>query len=130
MIGLFAAGFYFGNTEQVEQALIAWVLANGVFSALATAIALGHPLSVITAFIAAPITSLNPTIGAGMVTGFVQAVFASPTVRDMENVGDDVVHWTGFWKNRFCRVLLVFVFSNLGSSIGTFVSFNWLKDLI
>ena len=130
VIGLFVGGFFFGDPEDFKRAALAWVLANGSLSALGALLALGHPLTIVTAFIAAPITSLNPTVGAGMVTALVQTFIAAPTVRDMERVGDDIVNWTGFWKNRLARILLVFVFSNLGSSLGTFVSFNWLKDLL
>jgi pheromone shutdown protein TraB len=92
-------------------------------------LAFGHPLTIITAFIAAPITSLNPTIGAGMVTGVVQAMVAAPTVRDLENVSEDMTTIRGWWTNRTTRVLLVFFLSSLGSAIGTFVAFGWLKNL-
>lgn len=126
---LFILGFFFGNRTGVTDAALAWVLANGLLSALGTIFALGHPLTIVTAFIAAPITSLNPTIGAGMVTGLVQAIVAAPTVRDMEQVGEDIATLKGWWSNRLCRVLLVFLFSSIGSSIGTLVAFHWLKDL-
>jgi len=130
VIALFIAGFFFGDRQQVADAALAWVLANGLLSALGTLIALGHPVSVATAFVAAPITSLNPTIGAGFVTGLVQAFVAAPTVRDLEQVGDDMASIKGWWKNRMIRVLLVFVFSSLGSGIGTFVALGWLKNLL
>jgi pheromone shutdown protein TraB len=96
---------------------------------LGALLALGHPLTVISAFIAAPITSLNPTIGAGFVTGLVQTFVAAPTVGDMARVGDDLTTIKGWWRNRLARVLLVFLFSSLGSSIGTFVALGWLKDI-
>ncbi len=67
VVGLFIAGFMTGNTQQLADAAVAWILANGVLSALGAMIALGHPLTILAAFIAAPITSLNPTIGAGFV---------------------------------------------------------------
>ncbi len=128
VIALFIVGFMTGNTEQLADAAIAWVLANGVLSALGALIALGHPLTILAAFIAAPITSLNPTIGAGFVTGLVQAFIAPPQVKDMENVAEDISVISGWWKNRLTRVLLVFLFSSLGSAIGTMVAFSWLKD--
>jgi pheromone shutdown-related protein TraB len=130
VVALFVAGFFLGDRERIAGAALAWVLANGLLSALGAIVALGHPLTVATAFVAAPITSLNPTIGAGMVTGLVQAFIASPTVRDLERVGDDLVSWKGWWGNRMTRVLLVFVFSSLGSAAGTIVAFGWLKNLL
>ena len=123
---LFVAGFMTGNTEQLANAAIAWILANGVLSALGALIALGHPLTILTAFIAAPITSLNPTIGAGFVTGLVQAYITPPQVKDMEHVAEDISALNGWWRNRLTRVLLVFFFS---SAVGTMVAFGWLKDL-
>ncbi len=127
---LFVSGFVLGDRERVAGAAIAWVLANGLLAALGATIAMGHPLTVATAFVAAPITSLNPTIGAGMVTGLVQAFVAAPTVKDMERVGDDLANWRGWWSNRMTRVLLVFLFSSLGSAAGTVIAFGWLKELL
>jgi pheromone shutdown-related protein TraB len=130
VIGLFIVGFFLGDRDRVAGAAVAWVLANGILAALGTIIALGHPLTVAAAFVAAPITSLNPTVGAGMVTGLVQAFIAAPTVGDMQNVGEDLATIRGWWSNRLTRVLLVFLFSSLGSAAGTIVAFHWLKNLL
>jgi pheromone shutdown protein TraB len=130
VVGLFVVGFFYGDQKAIADAAIAWILANGLLSAIGALLALGHPLTIVTAFVAAPITSLNPTIGAGMVTGLVQAFIASPTVRDLENVAEDLAHLRGWWSNRVTRVLLVFLFSSIGSAIGTIVAFRWLKDLL
>ncbi|MEN8687985.1 MAG: TraB/GumN family protein [Desulfuromonadales bacterium] len=129
VVGLFVYGFMAGNTEQLASAALAWVLANGVLSALGALIALGHPLTILAAFVAAPITSLNPTIGAGFVTGIVQAIMAPPKVKDLESVAEDIAGLGGWWRNRLTRVLLVFFLSSLGSAAGTMVAFGWLKDL-
>jgi pheromone shutdown-related protein TraB len=127
---LFVVGFFFADPGKLTDAALAWILANGVFAALGTLAALGHPLTVVSAFIAAPITSLNPTIGAGFVTGVVQALVAAPTVRDLENVNQDLASLPGWWRNRTTRVLLVFLFSSLGSVAGTLLAFRWLAQLI
>jgi pheromone shutdown-related protein TraB len=129
VVGLFVYGFMAGNTEQLANAAVAWILANGVLSALGALIALGHPLTILAAFVAAPITSLNPTIGAGFVTGLVQAIMAPPKVKDLEGVSEDIAGLGGWWRNRLTRVLLVFFLSSLGSAAGTMVAFGWLKDL-
>ncbi|BCR04574.1 conjugal transfer protein TraB [Desulfuromonas versatilis] len=130
VIALFIIGFFMGDRDRIAGAAMAWILANGLLAALGTIVAFGHPLTVVAAFVGAPITSLNPTIGAGFVTGLVQAFIAAPTVRDMENMGEDMANLRGWWKNRMTRVLLVFMFSSLGSAIGTIVAFRWLKDLL
>ncbi|HKL24688.1 MAG TPA: TraB/GumN family protein [Desulfuromonadales bacterium] len=127
---LFVIGFLSGDYEKMASAAIAWVLANGLLSGLGAMLAFGHPLTVLSAFIAAPLTSLNPTIGAGFVTGFVQAGLVPPQVRDLEKVGEDISRLSGWWRNRLTRVLLVFLLSSLGSAIGTLVAFGWLKNLL
>lgn len=130
VVGLFVVGFLFGDRSRLTEAALAWVLANGLLSAAGTILALGHPLTIATAFVAAPITSLNPTIGAGFVTGLVQAVIAGPTVKDLEEAGNDLTTVKGWWSNRLTRVLLVFLFSSVGSSLGTLLAFSWLKNLL
>ncbi len=130
IIAVFIFGFLLADPDKFKSAILAWILANGVLSALGATIALAHPLTIIAAFIAAPITSLNPTIGVGMVTAFVQVMVAPPKVRDMENVGDDISRYSGWWSNRMARVFLVFIFSSIGSSIGTFVAMPWLAKLL
>ncbi len=99
-----------------------WVLINGVLSALGAAIAAAHPLTVLTAFVAAPLTSLNPTVGAGMVTAAAELWLRKPKVGDFASLRHDCTSAVGWWKNRVSRTLLVFIFSTLGSAIGTYVA--------
>ncbi len=131
---LVATGFIIGFSRSPELglALVAtWVIINGTLSALGALIAAAHPLTVLTALIAAPITSLNPTIGAGMVAGAMEAWLRKPRVADFESLRDDVVHLSGWWKNRVSRVLLVFFLSNLGSAVGTWVAgFRMVQQLV
>lgn len=98
------------------------MLINGGLSALGAAIAAGHPLTLIAAFLAAPLTSLNPTIGAGMVTGAVELSLRRPRVGDFGHLRQDTATLKGWWRNRVSRVFLVFLFSTLGSAIGTYVA--------
>ncbi len=121
VIGMFIYGFTRGNGIPTN-AILFWILANGILSALGALIALGHPLTILTSFIAAPITSLNPTIGAGMVSGLVQAIVVPPKVKDFQTVQDDAMKVKGWWGNRLTRLLLVVLLSSLGSAIGTFVA--------
>ncbi|MEW5010433.1 MAG: TraB/GumN family protein [Cycloclasticus sp.] len=104
------------------QLVIEWILINGGLSALGALLANGHPLTVITAFLAAPLTSLNPTVGAGMVTAATEAWLRKPTVGDFSSLKKDTVKLTGWWKNRVSRTLLVFLFSTLGSAAGTYIA--------
>lgn len=121
IIGLIAAGFVYGGMHTGRQMLGAWFFWNALLAGLGSLIALGHPLTILVSAAGAPFTSLCPFIGVGMVAGLVQAVVCKPKVSDLENLQDSI-SVKGFYKNRLLRVLLVFVLSSLGSSIGTFAA--------
>ena len=120
IIALIVYGFFTVDTDVSIEMIQRWFLINGTLSALGTAAAFGHPITIAVAFIAAPFTSLNPTIAAGWVAGLVEALLRKPQVRDFENLADDITHLRGFWQNNITRILLVVIFANLGSAIGTF----------
>lgn len=119
---LFVLGFYHGGSHAGTDMITWWVMANGILAGLGAMIALAHPLTILTSIIAAPLTSLNPMIAAGWVSGLVEAFSRKPKVRDFENLPEDILSIKGFWKNKITRILLVVVFTNIGSSIGTFVA--------
>lgn len=122
IILVFVLGFIYGGEEKFKEMAWEWILANGICSAIGTMAALGHPISILTAFIAAPITSLNPTIGAGMVVGFVEAKLRKPKVEDFETLPEDFTTAKGWWRNKVTRILLVFLLSGFGSGIGTWLA--------
>ena len=101
--------------------LLYWILANGIPTAIGAMLAWGHPYTIATAFVAAPLTSLTPVIGAGYVTAFVQVLVRPPLVREFETVGEDMATVAGWWKNKLLRVFLAFLLPGLGSMIGTWV---------
>lgn len=122
---LILTGFFIGFQRSPElgmQLVWEWIIINGGLSALGALLAAGHPLTVLTAFLAAPITSLNPTIGAGMVTTAAELYFRKPQVGDFSSLRHDTTQWKGWWKNRVSRTLLVFIFSTMGSAIGTYLA--------
>lgn len=99
-----------------------WVLINGGLAALGALIARAHPLTILSAFFAAPITTLNPAIAVGMVTGLVESWLHKPKIADLERLHLDITTVKGWFGNRATRILLIFFFSNLGASIGTWVA--------
>ena len=121
ILSMFVVGFN-QSPELGGQLVITWVLLNGGLCALGTLIAFGHPVSIVTAFFAAPLTSLNPTIGAGMVVGLVESYMRKPKVSDFETLRDDISDYSMWWKNRVARLLLIFFLSSFGSMIGTYVA--------
>lgn len=130
IVAAFIYGFTRADTETMKSAFLVWFMVKGGFAALGTIIALGHPITILSAFLSAPFTSLNPTISVGMVAAFVQTMVASPKVRDMEHVGDDIAELSGWWKNRMARIFLIFILSSLASTLGTFVAVFWIGKIV
>ena len=125
IVALVLTGFYIGFTRNPElgwQLVRDWVLINGGLSALGALIAAAHPLTILTAFVAAPVTSLNPTVGAGMVTAAAELWLRKPRVGDFSKLRHDTTQLRGWWRNRVSRTLLVFLFSTLGSALGTYLA--------
>ena len=112
-------GFALFNNDEIDvvKMLTVWTLFNAAFAALGCILARGHPLAILTAALASPITSLNPALAAGWFAGYVQLRISEPTTEDLQlflkgtSIG-------GFWSNRAGRVLLVTALTNLGSMLG------------
>ena len=120
IIALIAYTFIANPSAGFDQAL-SWILWTGTLAAIGAAVAFGHPLAILSAFVAAPFTALHPLIAAGWVSGIVQAYIRRPNIGDFETLSEDVFSIKGFWHNKVTRVLLVVVLTNLGGSIGTFI---------
>lgn len=112
----------FKNFDQAKNQMLVWLIVNGGLSALGALIAFAHPLSVITAFVAAPITSLNPLLAAGWFAGIMEAYLRKPKVSDLQNIDEAANSLKGLYQNRFTHVLIVVILANIGSSIGTFIA--------
>jgi pheromone shutdown-related protein TraB len=123
IVGLFIAGFFYGGKKAGTDMIVWWILANGILAGVGAIIALAHPATILSSIIAAPLTSLNPMIAAGWVSGLVEAFSRKPKVKDLESLPEDILSVRGFWRNKLTRILLVVVFTNLGSSLGTFIAF-------
>ncbi|HTM46673.1 MAG TPA: TraB/GumN family protein [Polyangiaceae bacterium] len=119
------ASFYWGWKEHSNQRLLeminAWVLPTAVLSGLGTLLSGGKPLTVLCAMISAPITTLHPAIGVGMVVAPVEAWLRKPTVEDCEQIPTAIATFRGVFKNPFTRVLIVAVGSSLGAVIGMWI---------
>ena len=122
IVALFILGFFTAGTSSTTHMLKWWILANSILAGIGAALALAHPLTIFSAVVSAPLTSLNPMIAAGWVSGLVETFVGKPKVRDFERLPEDISSLKGFWKNKITRILLVVVFTNIGSSLGTFVA--------
>ena len=126
--------FYFGwtqhSSESFYEMLRAWILPTSIGCGLATLLSRAHPLTLLSGILAAPLTTLNPTIGVGMVTALVEAWVRRPTVADCEQIPESMLSLRGWYQNRATRVLLVFVLSSLGASLGMAVGVTWVLSLL
>ncbi len=122
VVGLIAAGFFRAGSAAGGDMIRWWIAANAILGGLGAAAALAHPVTILSAVAASPLTSLNPMMAAGWVAGLVEAFLGKPKVRDFEALSEDLSSFRGFWHNKITRILLVVVLTNMGSSLGTFVA--------
>lgn len=127
---LFAAGFMMEGKSAGTDMIWIWVAANGLFAGLGAVLALAHPYTILSSILAAPLTSLNPMVAAGWVSGLVEAFSRKPKVKDLEAIPHDIVSVKGFWRNNVTRILLVVIFTNLGSSVGTMTALPLMLKLL
>ena len=129
IIGGFGLGFY--KSPDLGWHLVGyWIVINGGLSSLGAAIAGAHILTIVTAFLAAPLTSLNPTIGAGVVTAGAELYLRKPEVKHFDSLRQDTMSFAGWRSNRVARVILVFLLSTIGSAIGTYVAGYEILDSV
>jgi pheromone shutdown-related protein TraB len=121
ILGLFGFLLMQGNYEELLTVAYTWLALNAALAALGALLARGHPLAILTAALASPITSLNPTLAAGWFAGAVQMKIAKPTSKDLQDFLK-LDSFGLFWSNRVGRVLLVTALANLGSSIGAYLA--------
>jgi pheromone shutdown-related protein TraB len=121
IVGLIIKGFTISPDIGLQQ-LINWILWNGSLAAIACLLLLAHPLTILIAFVLAPLTTLNPILAVGWFAGLSEAYFHKPTVADFTNLSTDVMSVKGFLSNRVTRILMIVILSNLGATLGSFIS--------
>ena len=113
---------------EIGNIFLWWFLINGSLSALGALLARAHPLSIVTAFLAAPLTSLNPAVAAGWFAGLVELKFRTPKIKDFQKLRE-IESLRDFFNNSFTRLLMVVAFANIGSTIGTFIALTYILKL-
>ncbi|MFB6245150.1 MAG: TraB family protein [Candidatus Nanohaloarchaea archaeon] len=111
------------------KASAAWILINGILALAGAIAARSHPLTWLVSFISAPLTSLDPALGAGMVASYSEAKIRPPSVDDLEQVSD-MDRYRELWRNQAGRVILTFVMVSIGSAAATFISAGYIASLI
>ncbi len=130
VIGLMIYGFFQSGANTSMNMAISWILVTGISAALGSAVCLAHPLTIISAFVAAPITTLHPLLASGWVAGLVEALIRKPRVSDLETIMDDLGTMKGLWKNRVSKILLITALTNLFGTIGALVGMKIIASAL
>jgi len=130
IIALFALGFIRAGWRMSLQMFWRWLLIHGGLAAVGSLLAWAHPLTIVIAFVGAPIGTLNPFGKIGLFTGVAEAFLRKPRVRDFEGLAEDVATFRGFYTNRVTHILIVFFLSTLGAAIGNIIAIPWLTALL
>ena len=127
LLGLLGWFAYNGDLESIKENGIYWFAGNFIGAALFCMLAGGHPIAILVAAIASPITSLNPALAAGWFAGYAQMKVKEPTGEDLtEFLKLDSAKL--FWTNRAGRILLVTALTNLGSMAGAWISMGLIAS--
>ncbi|MCL1912940.1 MAG: TraB/GumN family protein [Eubacteriaceae bacterium] len=118
IVAIIIATLFMDSGAGFEQ-IKTWTMTTGILAAIGTILAGGHPASIATSLLMAPLTTIHPLLAVGWFSGLVEAKMRKPTVGDFESLSDDLDKISGLWKNKVTRVILVIFLANLGASIGT-----------
>lgn len=123
IVAILVYGFVSAGWDQGMRMFLLWIAVNCSCTFIATTASLAHPLNIIACAITAPLFALHPALGVGMLGGILEATLRKPKVKDFENINDDAMKFSRWYKNRILHALLVFFFSSLGSAFGTLIAF-------
>lgn len=130
IVALFALGFIRAGWSMSSAMLLRWVIIHGGLAAVGAALSMAHPLTILIAFVMAPIGTLNPFGKIGLFTGVAEAFLRKPRVKDVENLSEDVGSFKGFYTNRVTHILIVFFLSTLGAAIGNMITIPWWLTML
>ncbi len=120
--GGIAFGFARGGADVGKDLLLQWVAWTGGLAGLGALLARGHILSILAAAISAPLKPFRPGLPPGMFSALAEVHLRKPAYPDFLALRDDAQTLGGWYRNRVCRVVLVFLFTNIGSMIGVWIS--------
>ncbi len=122
ILALLGMGFHFGGVKHGYDMLKLWAACTMTCTAVATILTLAHPITVLVAAVAAPITTVIRVVHSGWAAGLTEAYLKKPKVSDFETLPDDILKLGGWWKNPITRILLVVCFANSGSLVGMLIA--------
>ncbi|MEO6154164.1 MAG: TraB/GumN family protein [Thermomonas sp.] len=120
--GGIAWGYAHGGSELGRELLIQWVAWTGGLAGLGALLARGHIFSILAAAISAPLKPFRPGLPPGMFSALVEVHVRKPAYPDFLALRDDAQTLGGWYRNRVCRVVMVFILTNIGSAIGVWMA--------
>jgi pheromone shutdown-related protein TraB len=130
IVALFLAGFFYSGGQASINMILSWSAITATCAAIGAILMLAHPLTILASALSAPIATLHPLIATGWVAGLVEASLRKPQVKDFLDLKDDITRFSGFFRNKITRLLILVAFVNLTTSIGTFVAIPVLMKYI
>jgi pheromone shutdown-related protein TraB len=130
IIALFLAGFFYSGGQASINMILSWSAITATCAAIGAVLMLAHPFTILASALSAPIATLHPLIATGWVAGLVEASLRKPQVKDFLDLKDDITRFSGFFRNKITRLLILVAFVNLTTSIGTFVAIPVLMKYI
>ncbi|MGB9978990.1 TraB/GumN family protein [Methanobacterium sp.] len=118
-IAVFAMAFLSGIN--IQTSILQYVLLTSGLSFAGCILSGSKIYSAITAFVVAPLTVLHPLLAAGWFSGLVEAKSRKVGVADLAGF-KDCESLRDFWDNNLFRVLIVVVGTNIGATIGAFLT--------
>jgi len=116
---IFALAFL--NGINIQTSLLNFILITGSFSFAGCILSGSKIYSAITAFVVAPLTTIHPLLAAGWFSGIVEAKLRHISMDDAVKISN-VDSFRELWGNNLFRVLIVVVGTNIGASIGLFLT--------
>ena len=115
-------GYFNGGRDLGRELLLQWFAWTAGLAGLGALLARGHILSVLAAAISAPLKPFRPGLPPGMFSALAEVHLRKPAYPDFLALRDDAQTLGGWYRNRVCRVVLVFLLTNLGSMAGVWIS--------
>lgn len=129
VIAMLAYAFLGIDFSTGTRATAIWILANGISAMIGAIIARSHPATWLVSFVSAPLTSLYPALGAGMVAGYFEAKFYPPSVGELEEI-IYIEKYSELWGNQVGRIILTFVLVSIGSAVATFAGAGYIASIL
>lgn len=108
-----------GFNQAGLQHLGVWLIYVSIASSLGALVCLAHPITILVAFLFAPLSTLSPVLSVGWFVGLSEAYFRAPTVSDFYAINDDSKSIKKVLKNNILRTLCIMLVASLFSTAVT-----------